>query len=236
MLATRTGPNFLPAYGFYPPGQGLTWQAPGGNEGSLFFHLLPFIEKNNLYETCTTSGGGRLGYQPQWAGSPRVVKTYLAQADPTDPGNGEGYASYRVNYLAFCMPLGSPRPSNGASWNGPRMPATFRDGTSNTVCFAEGYARVEGPTAVNALWFGTYDYSGLRDNGPGYAADPALTPVFTTTPPQNSFFDRPNALSGNNLQIGLMDGSVRSISSNVTPQTWYSANHPSDGGVLGSDW
>jgi len=34
----------------------------------------------------------------------------------------------------------------------------------------------------------------------------------------------------------LADGSVRTISSSVTSATWVSANNPSDGTVLGSDW
>jgi hypothetical protein len=36
--------------------------------------------------------------------------------------------------------------------------------------------------------------------------------------------------------VGLGDGSVRTVSSGVSVQTWWMACVPDDGGVLGSDW
>jgi prepilin-type N-terminal cleavage/methylation domain-containing protein len=41
--------------------------------------------------------------------------------------------------------------------------------------------------------------------------------------------------SGVNI-CGLGDGSVRTVSVNISTQTWYYACHPYDGMVLGSDW
>ena len=38
------------------------------------------------------------------------------------------------------------------------------------------------------------------------------------------------------MQAALADGSVRVISANVTPATWYAALTPGGGEVLGSDW
>jgi hypothetical protein len=38
------------------------------------------------------------------------------------------------------------------------------------------------------------------------------------------------------MLVGLGDGSVRTVSSGVSVQTWWMACVPDDGGVLGSDW
>ena len=40
----------------------------------------------------------------------------------------------------------------------------------------------------------------------------------------------------NSLNVALADGSVRSLSANMSPDTWRKAVLPSDGEVLGSDW
>jgi hypothetical protein len=40
----------------------------------------------------------------------------------------------------------------------------------------------------------------------------------------------------NVMQAALGDGSVRVISANITPATWYAALTPAGGEVLGSDW
>jgi hypothetical protein len=41
---------------------------------------------------------------------------------------------------------------------------------------------------------------------------------------------------GNVMVVGLGDGSVRSVSANISVQTWQRANDPRDGNVLPSDW
>lgn len=38
------------------------------------------------------------------------------------------------------------------------------------------------------------------------------------------------------LMIGMMDGSVRFLSAEVSPNTWNAAVHPQDGKELGADW
>jgi len=229
VASNTTQGQLPPAYGFFPPGTGPSadWQQSGA-EGSIYFHLLPFIEQGNMYNSAATGTSGHLGYQLQWAGLPRSVKTYVAPADPTNDTTKD-FASYRTNLLAFSPPPGSN------SWDGPRLPATFSDGTSNTVAFAEGFGTVQGYSS--AIWYGTYDRQsdGARLNGPSYTATTS-EPAFTTQPPQAALGDRPNALNGISIQVALMDGSVRTVGSGITATTWYSANHPSDNVPLGSDW
>jgi prepilin-type N-terminal cleavage/methylation domain-containing protein len=214
------------AYGVFPPGG--DWTNTGA-EGSIYFHLLPYIEQSTEWNASFTQNQGHLGYQLQWAGKPRAVKTFIAPADPTNTPTGE-ICSYRTNLLAFSPPPGSN------SWDGPRLPATFSDGTSNTVSFAEGYASIPGTWTP---WYGTMDNpscpNGGRCNGPSYLAN-GSAPVFTTQPPQTALWDRPNAYNSISIQVSMVDGSVRAVTSTVTPATWLLANHPSDGGVLGSNW
>lgn len=195
----------------------------------MYFHLLPYIEQDNMWKSGTTvpnGGTGHLGYALQWNGKPRFVKTYAAPADPTND-NTKDFSSYRTNQLAFADPPGSN------SWNGPRLPASFSDGTSNTVAFAEGFGAI--PGTYNP-WYGTMDNGGTRYNGPSYISTPSTNPPFTTGPPQTALWDRPNSFNGISIQVGLVDGSVRAVTASVSALTWYAANHPSDGLVLGSDW
>jgi prepilin-type N-terminal cleavage/methylation domain-containing protein len=237
MAGTYDG-KLPPAYGGYTPSNNSNWWT-GGAEGTIYFHMLPFIEQQNMYNSANTQvnggdGTGKLGYALEWNNLPRIVKTFIAPLDPTNLGD-QPFCSYRTNGLAFCAPA-DPNTSP-TSWTGPRLPASFSDGTSNTIFFAEGYGVVSG---TQAKWFATMDNSGCanggRCNGPVYFASPSLVPPFTTTPPNVAQYDRPNAFRANGLQVGLADGSVRSVSSGISPGTWYSASHPSDGGVLGSDW
>jgi hypothetical protein len=38
------------------------------------------------------------------------------------------------------------------------------------------------------------------------------------------------------MQVGLGDGSVRTVTSGVSPRTWYRACDPADGQYMPPDW
>jgi prepilin-type N-terminal cleavage/methylation domain-containing protein len=243
-IASTYDGKLPPAYGGFTPAPDANWQV-SGSEGSIYYHLLPFIEQDNMFKSAVTNAatGANLGYQLDWANKPRLVKTFIAPLDPTNPGvdNTKPWSSYRTNGLAFCDP-----PGDQTSWQGPRLPASFSDGTSNTVSFAEAYGHVPAMTG-DSQWFATMNNgscpNGGRCNGPVYfvAGPPGYTtPPFYSGPPQNvtTYGDllKPDAYTAGICQVGLMDGSVRRVTVGVSPQTWYYANHPSDGQVLGSDW
>jgi prepilin-type N-terminal cleavage/methylation domain-containing protein len=243
-----------PAYGGFTPANNANWQNKGA-EGPIYFHMLPYIEQMNMYQSAqsqpnggvTPPAGSYLGYELDWRGLPRLVKTYMAPADPSiDPGNP--YISYRTNGLAFIVPAGSQ-----TSWQGPRLPGSFSDGTSNTVGFAESYAQpgYGTPSVLSVKWMTTMDISPCQA-GPGRCPGPVYfvdgPPNYSNSTPAiyngtvgncTAYADqaqKPQAFSGNGIQVAMLDGSVRRVSVNITPATWYSANHPTDGGVLGSDW
>jgi len=232
------------------------WNGSPGFEGPLFLKELPYMEQKNLYNESITSAGGYLGYQLEWANVPREVKTFLAPNDPTVPaGSTYGYTSYRINAQAFTVPAGT-NPANGANntWaNKPLFPASFPDGLSNTVFFAEGFAidGVPGTGQSNdgnpsfAWWEATNDPgNGGNRYGPIFGVGMSVAgpiPPFTPpgTNPRNvpaSSWQLPNAFNSSGIQVGMGDGSVRNVGTAVSVATWYHACFPSDGVPLGSDW
>jgi prepilin-type N-terminal cleavage/methylation domain-containing protein len=147
-------------YGWYPGNP----QGTGNAWGTLFFHLLPYIEQGNLYNS--TLGGinqytGSIGIPnppstPYYSsegnfGSSNFVgavpvKTYLCPSDPTTPSGGvftqNTIGSYTDvqptwavgNYAGNFQIFGA----NDYSFNSKALTIVgITDGTSNTVLFAE---------------------------------------------------------------------------------------------------
>jgi prepilin-type processing-associated H-X9-DG protein len=55
--------------------------------------------------------------------------------------------------------------------------------------------------------------------------------MFTTCDPSRGQTAHPNGMN-----VGMGDGSVRSVSQSISATTWVWACDPRDGQVLGSDW
>jgi prepilin-type N-terminal cleavage/methylation domain-containing protein len=237
--------NFAGTYGYLP---GIT-QASNGNPaapyyGSFHFALLPFIEQQNLYNTGTAPGFGTAS----WAnGSPQVlnvvVKPYLCPADvtltsagyPVNRGADWAATSYAANVALY----GMTHSGNGyyPSFNIGNVP----DGTSNTISMAEKPAG--GQSDHGSLWaYPGWDWAGdgrymaafawYNYNWAGYAS----LPQFGIT---NASQVNDGTAGGSHtavVLVGLLDGSARSITQDITLTTWQYAVQPADGQVLGSDW
>jgi prepilin-type N-terminal cleavage/methylation domain-containing protein len=125
-----------------PPGIGYTPLVTGGVWGQHFFHLLPYLEQDNLYRralgpvplptgpvTMDFPGNNQVYSQP--------VPTFLCPSDPSvGPGgvvtvNGVswGASCYAVNSQANAGIPGNPQTKT-------RL-ASITDGTSNTILYAE---------------------------------------------------------------------------------------------------
>ena len=70
----------------------------------LFFHLLPFLEQDNLYRRAFNPATGR--YEASFAGvNATPVATYANPADPSAGGqatvNGLAVSGYAANFLVF---------------------------------------------------------------------------------------------------------------------------------------
>jgi len=236
--------------------------APGKGQVSVHFFLLPYIEQGAVYDLGMANGGA-WNNSPNNAGS-KPIKTYISPRDPSSPlpiwkeSNGGTWAisNYGANHAVFGVPCGSNTVSKMTL-------QSITDGTSNTVGFAEQYGRcgpgesdtTSGSTYFHKLWAyrapwkwerGPYFDTRLMSSGmlgTSQSDNSACTATATSTAavPQNvPTVDACNpyfvqAMDAGGCVVGLMDGSVRGVTSSVNPTTWVRALWPKDGFVV-SDW
>jgi len=173
---------------------------------SALVFLLPYIEQDALYQQVMNNS---IKAVP-------AIKTYTGPSDPSVV-SGAGNTSYIVNRQMF------PSPSRFTIGNIP-------DGSSNTILFTQGYS-VAGSTARN--------FDGLRnsaDNYHSWDASASKLAMQVAVTPSAASAALPQASSSGGIQAGLGDGSVRTVSTSITRDTWGFACQPDDGQVLGSNW
>jgi prepilin-type N-terminal cleavage/methylation domain-containing protein len=228
--------------------------------GGLLYHLLPYIEQANLYNSsvCYVSGVPSTGYYAESQNTvtgayPMIatpVKTYLCRADPTGAsGIASGWnsvTSYVFNGILF-----------QADWNGySKFPASITDGTSNTIFFTETYAGAAPafPSGGSIMW---WDYNSFEtpstangDCGPvgfyGGAFTPLIMPTVSYCTANTTVWSWGGSLSvcmcratsphTAGINVGMGDGSVKFVAQGISQYTWFAASGPSDGLILGSDW
>lgn len=135
--ACHDGYQHLPScHGAFPSSMnGQPWSGfTPSRFGTQQYFLLPFLEQTNAYNVVTDNS---------WR-SEAIIKTFLGPTDPSLPaggrtwtsGNGRGATSYAANWHAF-----------GGGWNEDwqiggkaRIPASFPDGTTNTIAYFEWYS------------------------------------------------------------------------------------------------
>src|SRR5262249_10147269 len=139
------------------------------------------------------------------------------------PGNTRGTGlltfatgNYAANPLVFVTGAGIPR--------------TIPDGTSNTILFAERYQ------VCNSTWF----YWGVSPvpltKAPSFNVPSSGQPFRVRRDIPSCDPRRPNGPHPGAMQVGLGDGSVRSLSSGISLNTFRLACIPNDGQPLGNDW
>ena len=142
---------FPKTVGCFPStGEGTNWSADDipARFGTIHYFLLPYLEQENLYKAPWVSprdGTGGSGSQ-SWRTKDTttglaVQKVFKAPNDPSVTAEGiawdrGGAASYHANWHAFDGGWDADWQQGGKS----RMPASFPDGTSNTIGFMERYA------------------------------------------------------------------------------------------------
>jgi prepilin-type N-terminal cleavage/methylation domain-containing protein len=181
--AHDTNGKLPPALGFYPgpPNQ----VVPNGAFGNGVFHVLPYIEQDNLYKSSlgpVAAFGGVSVYYPGNNGVySQPIKTLNCPADPSGSPGGQvtvngatwGIGNYAFNSLIFSQENGinqtTPPTANGRGYDPAgqaRIPASIQDGTSNTILVSEKYAQCTNPT-----WPGT----SATNEGGSYWAYSALS-------------------------------------------------------------
>jgi len=205
----------------------------------------------------------------------------IGNASPRETSNSKcidwcnGDASYAANYLVFAPfsydSKGVPTfPVYGTKnidtvWDGRgKIPTTIPDGTSNTIMFAEKYARCNGASNPQGNWWMRGVFHGQQgmpngQNDDSYPGD-RLSSVFAggvgddgtrwgtglnskfQVQPQN-FLANPGPCNGtlastahSAMQVGMADGSVRSVAPTISAATWFAACTPNGGEVLPDDW
>jgi prepilin-type N-terminal cleavage/methylation domain-containing protein len=243
--------NFDSAYGKVPP----AWSGQGekvpGSQGAFHYFLLPYVEQDALYRKSQNSS--------KTAGvHDTVLNIYMCPTDPTHnndqttsncPGpsadiNRDGYASttYMCNVMVF-----EPRGTTS-------IETAMPDGTSNTVTIAECYKLCQndaGDCTMSAwAWNPNYgdvwataafgmptdnwtNFNSWPDRGADYNNGGV---TFQLAPQWNACNWYVTQTSHTAMQVGMGDGSVRSVSKSVSLTTWTSACVPNDGKPLGPDW
>jgi hypothetical protein len=269
----------------------------GAHFAPLFFHLLPYIEQDNVWKMAhwldparsigdpapdpkTTIDIGVIW--PTWDSVNVQSYTFLRQTRiktyqcPSDPSLGNcidwcpGDASYAANFLVFggvankdVLPK-QGTPDFETVWDGNASLRSIRDGTSNTIFFAEKYSRCEGTGSPGGSWWmrgilhgsRTVGGGGTDDSFPGdwlsanfgggvstkgFAWLQGTSSLFQVQPPRYLAnpgpCDRRLASTPHAaMNVALGDGSVRTLSAGISPTTWAAALTPAGKEVLGADW
>jgi prepilin-type processing-associated H-X9-DG protein len=259
--------------------------------GPLYFHLLPYVEQDATWKMATwLDYSGRVGVLqpnpgttinlgliwPTWDSVNVGTNTFLRQMRisvyqcPADPSLNNfcidwcnGDSSYAGNFQVFG---GATNTNSSSNWDGgATMAATFQDGTSNTILFAEKYARCDGSGSPGGTWWMRGVYHGAQTATPGGADDSypgdRLSAVFAggrgtdgtawLTGTASLFLVQPanftqvggpclrqlaSSPHSGGMNVGLADGSVRFLGQGISAQTWWAACTPAGGEALGSDW
>jgi len=213
--------------------------------GTIHFYLLPFIEQENVYKLAGNDARNNNAHTT-------IIKGFICPSDGSLNGNLSRYGYASTDY---CANLAVFDPHGTGT-----ITSSMKDGTSVTVIFAERYKK------VTPSWGGETDSSwalhpafvghgwdtpvfGWREMGVGY--DPGFTRpngTLTAPPPTNAvpfqiapsdasadWYVTQSGHTGAN-QVGMGDGSVRTVSSGISAVTWWSACSPKDALPLGSDW
>jgi prepilin-type N-terminal cleavage/methylation domain-containing protein/prepilin-type processing-associated H-X9-DG protein len=222
--------------------------ATGKGTGSLFYFLLPFIEQDAVFKLGTVLP---INTNPQpdayWGNfasmqtpAANIIPIYLCPSDPTNKpeatwGNGWVVGNYADNNEVFGDPGWAGWANNSGGFFA-RMPATFQDGTSNTIGVAEKYAKCNGAGTLwahgewNAGWeprFNTW-----ANRGPSSLFQVQPNPANTAA----CDYFRPSSPHSGGMNALLCDGSVRFLAQSLSANTWWAACTPNGGDSLGGDW
>ena len=213
---------------------------------SLLFELLPYVEEENFYRQCVSSGN---------FSSAHTVKMYLSPADPTIVWSqtGSPLASYGANAFALRKPC----------W----LASSFPDGTSNTIAFAEHYAfgcgnaqfswlettafaiDLPGIITINNHRATFAEPEAIPASTPFTPLPPDIYPVTSGDPPTSAgsepgwaFQVRPTLAECNyrvaqtphtgGMLVAMFDGSVRTLGPGISSSVYWGLVTPAGGEIL----
>ena len=221
---------------------GVSNPTPEGLSASLFGVLLPYIEQGGVYRDMMAGGPGY------------TVRIFLSPADPTlgQPVRTTSRISYAANATGFRLRA--------------RLGASFSDGLSNTIAFAEHYSLCN-TTEYNyaAGWFGgagmgfhraTFADGTARPTGDMFfPSEQDVYPVTSGDPPRSignrpelTFQVCPNPSNGecrpdlaqtpheSGMLVAVFDGSVRILHPGMAREVYWGAVTPNRGEIINDGW
>ena len=254
--------------GLLPPGLGLYPNRNGAiqnSAGPVFFHILPYIEQQNLFNYCwgptcpvnnfAPDPDGRntpwanppnppFGTYSSWNAEGNNVPIYICPSDPTqDTGWTTTKTSYAYNGNVFGISY-----QWGWGQGAYRYPASITDGVSNTIFFTEHEVTAYG----NSAWAPDNGLACWRDWGGAVASVEGGQPtgaaaMFIPQPKMGCNFtgqgnggcgdgNKANSPHTAGINCALGDGSVRFVVQGVSTTTWWAALTPNQGDLVGSDF
>jgi len=184
----------------------------GAMEGSVFFFLLPYVEQDNLFKSAFKDGQRA----NSWTIAGAVVPIFM---DPEDRSAANAKFQDAIATTSYA--------GNWQILNGKYTVANIPDGSSNTMLFTTRHQICNGtPTA--------WAYTAISPWAPmvGYYG----TAKFQLTPQATDCDPLVAQSNGSVILVGLADGSVRSVSANISPRTWSFVMDPADGNPLDADF
>jgi prepilin-type N-terminal cleavage/methylation domain-containing protein len=235
-------------YGVLPPAQGRFPTIDSSNcMGPVFFHLLPFLEQDNLYKASWTAQNwpnSQLqapcdfiapGYYCGTIGQSPAPAVLICPSDPSVvPGGYTGATYPRYGYWTACsyapnwQVFGNNGKVSPVAWqNYTDLNRHITDGLSNTILFAEKYTTARGPyNGQDAFENGLNNFVPAFAVTIPYQSDSPIDTVFA--PPPAMFQVRPTpyttacdgrlASTPHDVMNALFaDGSTRSLSGSIDP-------------------
>jgi prepilin-type N-terminal cleavage/methylation domain-containing protein len=249
--------HFHDAHQHLPPGAGYTPLATGGVWGHNLYHLLPFLEQQALYESgygtvTLTSGPVTILCPINNNAYQHPIPTLLCPSDPTADRSGtvmvNGIA-WGVSCYAANSQVHAPIPGNP---QGKTRLAEITDGTSNTLLYAEKYARCSSVSlGLDGGSFWGYCATAAFDlpppMEPPYKLFPASFAIANRSIGPGSKFQvrplegdcNPNRAAtahAGGIQVCVADGSVRTLAAAMSANLWWAAVTPWGGEPLGAPW
>lgn len=231
--------SFNDVYKRLPPATG--WMGPAetikpklARIGTVFIHIIPYMESSTVYKDILQSDGDILHTDPP------LLPFFLCPNDPT-LGREKGASNFAANLRAFTTAgINSKFDAaiNSNKWGFPfgeaKIPDTFADGTSNTIAFTTIYSVCQPGTVT------TFFTSAKESPSPFFGMDAPRLPaspenqagqIFQLRPDPVDCNTRwtPQAFSRRGILVGLFDGSVAQIRPDITPEIWAKLQHPADG-------
>jgi prepilin-type N-terminal cleavage/methylation domain-containing protein len=152
-LATH---NFHEVNGYLPPAMGwkLSYQQPGGTDGTTLFYLLPFVEQTNVFQSSSMAvtiylrlAGNSSSAIPTTASTPGTAVLPVAFNAAFKQAGGSGAGEIKLFEHPNDPTINGTGPVSNASYlsnmevfDGNRTIEQITDGTSNTLLFVEGYS------------------------------------------------------------------------------------------------